>query len=124
MLLMAIVRPMVGSWALYTTPIAPRPNSPTIWYRPICCTWIISFYSSGNHARAFTLPPPQPHIAAIGLDPQRRAASIDGSVKPLDARTPGAHHHRKIGVKIAMTAHIRLQIKSRRARHREIDHAP
>src|SRR5271165_3784043 len=33
--LIAITRPMAGSWARYTTPIAPRPISPSTWYRPI-----------------------------------------------------------------------------------------
>src|SRR5215813_6165744 len=34
MVLRATVRPMVGSCALYTTPMAPRPNSPIISYLP------------------------------------------------------------------------------------------
>src|SRR5262245_37650157 len=37
MVLRATVRPMVGSLALYTTPMAPRPSSPMISYRPTVC---------------------------------------------------------------------------------------
>src|SRR5262249_13203095 len=34
----ATVRPMTGSTALYTMPIAPRPSSPTISYLPAFAT--------------------------------------------------------------------------------------
>jgi hypothetical protein len=32
---MAIVRPICGSWARYTVPMAPPPMRSRIWYRPI-----------------------------------------------------------------------------------------
>src|SRR5882672_3860728 len=42
--LRATVRPMVGSVALYTTPMAPRPSSPLISYLPTVWRDIIGGY--------------------------------------------------------------------------------
>src|SRR5579864_3429147 len=63
MVLSATVRPMVGSLALYTTPMAPRPSSPTISYLPILCREVVVIFtysgclSSGGEETSGPLPP-------------------------------------------------------------------
>src|SRR5205085_2851401 len=67
MVLSATVRPMVGSVALYTTPMAPLPSSPVIWYRPIFSTDI-----------AWVLPFGTPmHVPANGVD-WKLTSTLDG----------------------------------------------
>src|SRR5215467_950970 len=58
MVFTATVRPITGSTALYTTPIAPRPSSPTISYLPAFATVSI-FKPDGlcGHASADTEAP-------------------------------------------------------------------
>src|SRR5277367_4318568 len=64
MVLTATVRPMTGSTALYTTPMAPRPTSSIISYRPAFATMVIvALQPSGPRNGKNTLRlHPDPHF--------------------------------------------------------------
>src|SRR5271155_1606450 len=65
MFLTATVRPMTGSTALYTTPMAPRPTSSIISYRPAFATKVIVVLqpSGPRNARNGLRLHPDPHFA-------------------------------------------------------------
>src|SRR5579864_9213549 len=119
MVFTATVRPMTGSTALYTIPMAPRPSSPTISYLPALVT--VSIFKPDSLSRTRVRGHPGALLgtvtSGISIGQRYRGTSVSHSILGWLDRgdvIPSARGSRgrvpRLGIVCAQGQHYRLRL--------------